>query len=177
MKCFPLCWRYLGGMGLAVICGCSHTIASAIQDDVVTVYRTPDANRFQRIVREVVDDSGRWQAVWDSLEAARLSGSATTAPQIDFKHYVVVVAIGPGVTAGDSMKVPGVGAGDSVRIVNVAPKAKQLVVEVTTYEQCFPANVLTMPAHIVRVRRPSARAEFIEHVVRGPACVPLDSTQ
>lgn len=177
MKHFSLCWHYLGGIAIAILCGCSRAITSGPETDIVTIYRSPDENRFQRIVREVVADSVRWQAIWDSLGAARSSGAATTAPQIDYKHYIAVVAIGPGVTAGDSMKVPGVGAGDSVRVIRVAAKAEQWVVEVTTYEQCFPLNVLTMPAHIVRVRRPPARVEFVERVVRGPACIPLDSTQ
>jgi hypothetical protein len=123
------------------------------------VYKSGDSD-FIRTVREVVRDSTRWQAVWDSASQRRRDQSFPL-PRVDFDRDMLILAASP---RG--------GPGDSVVIGPVRESGKMLQVRVTAYSHCNPGRARTHPVHIVRVRRSERQPVFDNKVVQGFNCVP-----
>ncbi len=121
-----------------------------------TLYQGDDSH-FIRTVRELVRDSTRWHAVWDS---AYRRVSATPPPEVNFDRHMLILAASP---RG--------GGGDSVVIGPVRESRKILHVGVTTYHHCHPPDISTHPVHIVRIRRSERRPVFDNKVVWGFNCV------
>jgi hypothetical protein len=124
--------------------------------DLLTVYKAP-GSRFDRIVREVVRDSGTWRSLWDSVSG--FGGSPQAPPTVDFDAAMLIVAAGPRV-----------GAGDSVIIADVHLDATGLRAEVMTFMHCSPADISPVPVHVVRVPRVSGPVHFKEDSTRGTTC-------
>jgi hypothetical protein len=126
----------------------------------VTLYKARDSD-FIGTVREIVRDSARWGAVWDSSSNRR--DPAAPLPEIDFERSMVVLAAGP---RG--------GTGDAVLINQVTDSGTTLQVRVTAYQKCSPLQMVTRPVHLVRVRRSQRKAVFENRWVRGSNCIPID---
>jgi hypothetical protein len=134
--------------------GCGEPTDSTI--GLVTIYKARRSG-FTGTVREVVRDSSRWRAVWDSSGGRDARDSI---PAIDFRRSMLVVAAGP---RG--------GPGDAVLINQVTESGKTLHVRVTAYQHCSPLQMITEPVHVVRVRRSQRKAVFENRLVRGSNCL------
>lgn len=123
----------------------------------LTVIYSAETSLFERNVRELVNDSVRWQGVWDSTGA--VYGVSHTLPHVDFSRYSMLVAVGPPSGSGDSIAV------DSVRLVSDTIHAR-----VTAFRACFPQNISHMPVYIVRVPGGRHLLKIVERESLGPYC-------
>lgn len=69
---------------------------------LITVYRSNEGD-FRRTMRDVIRDSLTWSNVWDSIGRSRNPSMPT--PLVDFNRKMLLVAVGPGLGAGDSVIV------------------------------------------------------------------------
>jgi hypothetical protein len=126
--------------------------------DAVEVYQAPQS-LFRHLVRELVMDSVRWGAIWDSTGGR--TGLDLPEPQVDFSRFSVLVAAGPALGAGDSIVI------DSIGVFRDVVRAR-----VTAYTMCLPPQVSPVPVHMVRIRKAARELSVVERRVIGPNCVP-----
>lgn len=126
----------------------------------ITVVYSAWTSRFERNIRELVSDSSRWRAVWDSTGAVYSPGS--TIPQVDFSRYNILVAVGP--PSGD---------GDSIGVDSVSLTSETINARVTAYRACSPVNVSQMPVYMVRVPGGRHLLKIVERELLGPDCPKL----
>lgn len=123
---------------------------------VSTLYKSA-SSLFDRPVREIVADSVRWSAIWDS--SGGHYSPARKLPWVDFGESMLIVA------AGSPL-----GSGDSVRIQGVAYPRGGIRITVTVFMECLPAQVVSFPIHVVVVPKRTGGLQVRELLVRGPDC-------
>jgi hypothetical protein len=124
--------------------------------DTATVLKGGD-NAIRHVVRETVRDSVRWRAIRDSLFLRHLG---PPIPDVDFRRYMLVVAVGPTALPGDSVIVQPIIQADRVTKVRVT----------VYYQPCTALNSETMPFHILRIPRTDTSPRFEDQVVHNPKC-------
>ena len=134
----------------------------AAEPGFVSLLKGPDS-QLLGAVGEVIRDSSRWHAVWGLIPR---SNPLPPVPYVDFGREMLVMAAGP--TGGP---------GDSVVIERVKETSTQLHVLVVAYQECSPAQQVTQPYHVVRVRRSAPKPVFESQFVRGPNCIPAEADQ
>lgn len=122
---------------------------SPMSADSMTMRRLPQETAFrfnsglESPAREVVRDAGSWGRTWSRLSG---SGSASTAPEVDFaREMALVAAMGRRSTGGYEIRIDSVertGSGLEVRVVETSPGPT-----------CGTGQALSSPADVVLVPR------------------------
>lgn len=128
-----------------------------MQPAPVPIYRGA-GGLYEHAVRELVRDSARWAAIWDSTGGA--DGDQPEPPAVDFSRSMLVAAIGP----------PSPNPSDSLLLRNIVDQDGVVRGVVFIYYVCSPAPMSSLPIEIVAIRRSNSKLRLAERRVNGPAC-------